>query len=213
MSTPSLRLRSRLRLMVLTDASLAGPRGIEFVVMEALRGGATCIQLREKHQGAGEVLPLAQRIRGYTREAGALFIVNDRLDLAIAAEADGVHLGPDDLPIEAVRRLAPPDFILGYSTDVPERARSAEREGADYLGCGTVWPTASKSNAGEAIGLDGVQRVVDAVSLPVVAIGGISLARAPLLRETGVAGLAVLSEVMAAPDPSAAAAALLAAAP
>ncbi len=201
------------RLVVITDREAAGPRGVEAVVSAALRGGARCIQLREKVLGAGGILPLALRLRANTRASGALLIVNDRVDLALACDADGVHLGPDDLPVEAVRGLAPPGFLVGYSTDDPEEARRAVEKGASYLGCGTVWPTDSKADAGGAIGPEGLARVAAAVPVPVVAIGGITPERARLLRGTGAAGIAVIRWVMAAPDPEAATRALLQAGP
>jgi thiamine-phosphate pyrophosphorylase len=200
-STPRL-FRERLRLVVITDREKAGSRGVEAVVDAALRGGARCIQLREKVLGAGEILPLAQRLRRQTQAHGALFIVNDRVDLALACNADGVHLGPDDLPIPEVRRMTPPDFLIGFSTDDPATAVAALAEGADYLGCGTVWPTASKGDAGHSIGPTGLAAVCRAVPAPVVAIGGITVERLPLLTNTGAAGVAVIHAVMAADDPA-----------
>lgn len=202
-------LAQALRLTVITDRALARPRDLEWVVEQALQGGARCVQLREKEWGMGAALPLALRLRDLTRSYGALLIVNDRLDLALAAEADGVHLGPDDLPIWAARRIAPPGFVIGYSTDEPRAAIQAVAEGADYLGCGAVWPTGTKADAGAAIGPGGVRRVVASVSIPVVAIGGITLARAPELEKCGAAGVAVVGELMSAPDPASRAAALL----
>ncbi len=140
-------------------------------------------------------------MRVITREFGALLFVNDRLDLALAVEADGVHLGPDDLPVAAVRGIVPDSFLIGFSTDDPDVARDAENEGADYLGCGTVWPTASKADAGAVIGLEGLRRVVESVGIPAVAIGGITVERAARVPATGAAGAAVMSTVMTAPDP------------
>jgi len=192
---------NRLRLMVITDRRLAGSRGVERVVEMALDAGAPAIQLREKEWGLADVLPLAHRIRELTRSAGALFIVNDRVDLALATEADGVHLGPNDLPLGEVRRYVGESLLLGYSTDDPDRALVAEEEGADYLGCGTVWPTTSKQDAGAVIGPAGVARVAAAVTLPVLAIGGITPDRTRELKGTGAVGVAVVGAVMAAPDP------------
>ncbi|TVR62362.1 MAG: thiamine phosphate synthase [Gemmatimonadales bacterium] len=191
----------RLRLMVITDRRLAGTRGVERVVELALEAGAPAIQLREKAWGAADVLPLAQRLREMTRAAGALFIVNDRVDLALAVEADGVHLGPDDLPLGEVRRYVGESLLLGYSTDDPARALVAEGEGADYVGCGTVWPTSSKQDAGAVIGPEGLARVAGAVTIPVLGIGGITPDRSRELAGTGAAGVAVVGAVMAAPDP------------
>ncbi|MEX0856246.1 MAG: thiamine phosphate synthase [Gemmatimonadota bacterium] len=192
---------SRLRLVVITDAAMAAPRRIEDVVGAALEAGAPAIQLREKGMGARELVEVGRPLRRLTRRYGALFIANDRVDVALVLEADGVHLGPDDLPVSMVRRVTPPGFLIGYSTDDPDEARRAEREGADYLGVGTVWKTESKAHAGEAIGPEGLARVASTVSIPVVGIGGIHVERAPLLAGSGAAGIAVIGAVMGAPDP------------
>jgi len=202
-------LAARLRLLLLTDRSLAAPRELPEVVAAALRGGVTAVQLREKEWGVRETLPLARILRTLTWEAGALFFLNDRIDLALAVGADGAHLGPQDLPLAAARSIVPPTFLLGYSTDLPEQAMEAEQEGADYLGCGAVWPTTSKADAGEAIGPAGVGAVASAVGIPVVAIGGITLDRVSLLRGTGAAGVAVMGAILASSDPEAASRALI----
>ena len=210
MNAPPAPLAERLRLIVITDAALAAPRSVLEVVAAALAGGAPAIQLRDKAASAGELLTTARALRELTRPAGALLFVNDRMDVALAAGADGVHLGPDDLPVAAVRRCAPPGFLIGYSTDDPESARRAVREGADYLGCGAVYPTGSKPDAGAVIGLERLDEVARAVAAPVVAIGGVTPARAREVATTGAAGVAVIGAVMGAPDPAGAAAALLA---
>ncbi len=202
-------LRSRLSLIVVTDAAAARPRSILEVVQAALSAGAPCIQLREKEASTRAAFELGRELQECTRSFGALFMVNDRFDLALALGADGVHLGPDDLPLAEVRRAAPEGFILGYSTDQPDEALRAQAAGADYLGCGAVWPTSSKLDTGEAIGPDGVAAVAGAVSIPVVAIGGVSIERVALLRGRGAAGVAVLGAVMGAPDPAAATASFL----
>jgi thiamine-phosphate diphosphorylase len=194
-------LHERLRLIVITDRGLAAPRPVEEVVEEALGAGAPAVQLREKEWGAGRTLDLALKLRKLCTRYGALFLVNDRFDLALASGADGVHLGPDDIPVNEVRRVAPPGFLLGWSTDDPEEARRARDEGADYLGCGTVWPTSSKTDAGEAIGPEGLARVVRAVEIPVVGIGGITPENVGKLERSGAAGVAVMGSVMGATDP------------
>ncbi len=193
---------ARLRLIVITDGGLAAPRSVESVVRLALKAGAPAVQLRQKEASASELLPTAGRLRGLCHQHGALFFVNDRLDVALAAEADGVHLGPDDLPVAAARRIVPPGFLVGYSTDDPAEARRALDEGADYLGCGTVWPTGTKADAGEAIGPEGLRQVVEAVPIPVVGIGGITSERAGAIATTGAAGCAVIGAIMAADDPA-----------
>lgn len=202
-------LAPRLRLMVLTDPRATAPRRLEEVVEAALQAGATAIQLRDKEADAGELLPLARWIGERCRHHGALFLINDRVELAITAGADGVHVGQDDMPVREVRRRVPADFVVGVSAETPELAREAEAGGADYVGCGAVWPTESKVDAPEAVGAEGVRRVVEAVSIPVVAIGGITPERARSLEHTGVAGVAVIRAVLAAPDPAAAVRAFL----
>lgn len=202
---------SRLSLVVITDENLAGKRGLPAVVDSALRGGARAVQVRAKQAGAAELFELAGRLAASTRAAGALLVVNDRLDVALAVGADGVHLGPDDLPVAVARRAAPEGFLIGYSTDDPEAARRAVEEGADYIGCGAVYPTKHKADAGEAVGPEGLRRVVEAVDVPVVGIGGITAERAAHVAATGAAGCAVISAVMAAQDPEVAARDLLAA--
>lgn len=196
-------LRDALRLLVLTDAALAAPRTVVQVVAAALAGGARAVQLRNKGESARELLAVGRELRGLTREAGALLFVNDRLDLALALEADGVHVGPHDLPVETVRRHVPPDFLIGRSADDPAVARRAVDAGADYIGCGTVYATGTKADAGEVIGPEGLARVVGAVSVPVVGIGGITVARAPEVAATGAAGVAVVGAIMGAADPEA----------
>ncbi len=202
-------LAERLRLIVITDRALAAPRTVADVVRAALDAGAPTIQLRDKKAGAAALLDEARGLRRVTDEFGALLIVNDRLDVALAAGADGVHLGPDDLPVGAVRPAVPPGFILGYSTDDPVDATRAAAEGADYLGCGAVYATGSKADAGDVIGLERLDRVSGAVAVPVVAIGGITPARAREVADTRAAGVAVISAVMGAADPGAAVAGLL----
>lgn len=204
-----LAVRSRLRLMVLTDRRLAAPRSIDEVVEAALVAGCRAVQLRDKGATPAELLAAALRLREQTRRHGALLLVNDRLDVAVAAGADGVHVGPDDLPLDRIRRVVPPDFLVGYSTDDPAEALAAVRAGADYLGCGTAYVTRSKDDAGSPIGPEGVDRVAAAVGVPVLAIGGIGPEEARSLGRTRASGIAVLGAVMASPDPATAVAALL----
>jgi thiamine-phosphate pyrophosphorylase len=203
-------LRHDLHLIVITDRELAAPRSVVDVVASALEGGARAVQLRNKGDSARELLEVGRELRALTREAGALLFVNDRLDVALALEADGVHLGPHDLPLGPVRRVAPPRFLIGRSADDPDVARRAVDEGADYIGCGTVYSTSTKPDAGGVIGLDGLARVAASVSVPVVGIGGVTVKRASAVATTGAAGIAVVGAVMSAPDPARAVRALLA---
>lgn len=190
-----------LRLIVITDRRLADPRDVTEIVAEALQAGALAVQLREKAQPPRDVLPLARRLRADTRRHGALFFVNDRLDIALAAEADGVHLGSHDLPVRAAREVAPPGFLIGYSADEVHEARRAVRDGADYIGCGTIYPTGTKPDAGTVTGIEGLRRVARAINAPVVGIGGVTPARAPAVIAAGAVGCAAIGAVMGAANP------------
>lgn len=202
-------LSRRLRLLVITDVELAGPGGLPHVLSEALDAGAPAVQLRLKNSSAREMLEQARTLLPLVRATGALFTINDRLDVALAAGADGVHLGPDDLPVFDVRCSVPDEFIIGYSVDTIEGAREAEADGADYLGVGTVYRTENKTDAGEVIGLSGLGKVAEAVDIPVVGIGGITPERASDIAKAGACGAAVIGAVMGAQDPAAAVRALL----
>lgn len=193
-------LADRLRLVVVTDPEAASPRSIDEVVTAALAAGARAVQLRDKRASARELYELGSLLLPRVRKAGALLFVNDRTDVALALAADGVHVGPDDLPVEDLRRAVPPGFLIGASSDDPEEARRLATGGASYIGCGTVYPTSSKPDAGAVIGLQGLATVVHAVEVPVVGIGGISPERSEEVAGTGAAGVAALSAVMAAPD-------------
>lgn len=199
------RLAERLSLIVVTDTDCGEGRELITVVRAALQGGAPAVQLRAKEQSSREALALARRLGEETRRAGALLFVNDRVDLALAAGADGAHVGEDDLPIADARGIVPADFLLGMSADSPEVARAAERDGADYVGVGPVFATGSKPDAGAAIGLEGVRAVRAATSLPVVAIGGIDEGNVARVAGAGAHGVAVISAVMRAHDPEKAA--------
>lgn len=193
-------LRRRLRLVLLTTPRPAAAPLLE-VVSECLEAGCRAIQLRDKEATAGELYDQALRLKRLTRPQGALLFVNDRWDVAVAAGADGVHLGPDDLPIREVRRLAPTGFLIGYSTDDPAMGEEAARAGADYLGVGAVYGTVSKPGLeSEAIGPERVGEVMRASDLPCVGIGGIEPGRAGPIAAQG-AGVAVLGAVMHAPRP------------
>ncbi len=193
-------LAVRLRLVVITDPTLAAPRTVVEVVRAAVEAGAPAVQLRNKGQSARELLTIGRELRSITRASGALLFVNDRLDVALALEADGVHVGPEDLTVAAVRALAPVGFLIGRSADQVSVARQAVEDGADYIGCGAVYATTTKGDAGEVIGLDGLDRVAAAVNVPVVAIGGITVARAAEVGRTRATGIAVVGAVMAAED-------------
>jgi thiamine-phosphate pyrophosphorylase len=188
--------------MVLTDPSPACGRGLATVVAECLEAGATAIQLRDKKATARELFETALELLPEVRARKALLVVNDRFDVALAAGADGVHLGPRDLPVEDVRTRVPPEFLIGFSVDNPSRARQAAEAGADYLGVGAVYGTRSKPGLEfEAIGPERVGEVLTAARLPGVGIGGITPANAARVVRVG-AGVAVLGAVMHLPDPA-----------
>ena len=198
------RVRRALRLMVITHPRPRSGWPLEDVVAAVAAAGAGTVQLRDKEASARELLGMARRLRAVTARHGTLLIVNDRLDVALAAGADGVHLGPSDVPVAAARRVAPDGFLVGHSTDDPAAARRAAAEGADYLGCGTVFPTTGKDDAGAVIGFGGLAAVARAVPVPVLAIGGVSADRARRLGGSGASGVAVISAVMSAPRPGSA---------
>lgn len=203
-------LAARLRLIVITDRDAAAPRSVLAVVDAALAAGAPAVQLRDKDASARDLYEAGSELLPRVRRAGALFFVNDRTDVALALGADGAHVGPDDLPVDRLRSAVPPDFLIGTSTDDPAEAEALVRAGASYIGCGTLYATASKPDAGEVIGLEGLHRVASAVPVPVVGIGGITPERAAEVATTAASGVAVISAVMGADDVAAAVRSLLA---
>jgi thiamine-phosphate pyrophosphorylase len=199
-----------LRLIVVTDSRLAAPASIATVVRAALAAGAPAIQLRDKAATPREIAQLARSLIPDIRTAGALLLINDRTDIALACGADGVHVGPDDLPVADIRRIVPPDFLIGFSTDDPDTARAAEQAGASYIGCGAVFGTSTKAGTNdERIGTGRLDQVARAVRIPVIAIGGIDLSNIAEVRQTAAAGVAVVGAVMRAPEPGAVVASLL----
>jgi len=196
---PAEGLQARLRLMVLTEPQSVRP--LAQVVEECLAAGATAIQLRDKAATTRELYEQGLELLPAIRRHGALFVVNDRVDVAVALEADAVHLGPEDIPIAAVRRIAPSQLLIGYSTDDPEGGRRAAAAGASYLGVGAAFGTRSKEGlANEAIGPDRIREVMRASGLPAVGIGGVTPENAAEVAATG-AGVAVLGAVMRAAEP------------
>lgn len=191
--TPShFQFQPQLRgLYVITDAEIGG--GHELMARAALAGGARILQLRDKTTPLRQLLPIAEQLRALTRECGALLLINDRLDLALACEADGVHLGDDDFPLEVARRVLGESKIIGVSASNPDLARAAERGGATYLGVGAVFGTRTKLDAGAAIGLETLRAVVDATSLPVAAIGGVEARNLASVLAAGAAMACVIS--------------------
>ena len=176
------------------------------VARAALEGGATIIQFRDKELDSRALLDLSLQLRQLTRAHGATFIVNDRLDIALASDADGVHLGQADLPVAVARRLMGEQAIIGCSASSPQEATAAEAAGASCLGVGPVYPTGSKSDAGEAIGVSAIAQIRRAVQIPLLAIGGITCQNVAEVIAEGADGIAVIAAVAEAPDMVAAAA-------
>jgi thiamine-phosphate pyrophosphorylase len=174
------------------------------VAGQAIEGGARLIQLRDKAREKGLQLPVAQALQALCRETGALFFVNDHVDLALAAGAGGVHLGQKDLPVDVVRRLVPPGMLIGCSTNNPDEARRAEAEGADYVSVGRLFPTGSKADTRPAT-LDTLRAVKAAVSVPVCAIGGIDESNIDNVLAAGADMVSVIAAVIGADDIRAAA--------
>jgi thiamine-phosphate pyrophosphorylase len=192
-------------LYVITDETIAGGRSHTEIARLAVLGGAGIIQLRDKSRSCAELAAVGKEIAAITRKAGAMFIVNDRLDVAMTCGADGVHLGQGDLRVDTARQLAPSGFIIGVSVGTAEEAEEAEREGADYIALSPIFSTASKDNAGPGHGLDRLREIRCAVSIPVIAIGGINRQNAGDVIAAGADGIAVISAVVASPDITAAA--------
>ncbi|HUT38219.1 MAG TPA: thiamine phosphate synthase [Methanoregula sp.] len=192
-------------LYVITDEAIAGGLPHAEIARRAIAGGADVIQLRDKVCGCPELNRIGRTLREITRKTGTLFIVNDRLDVALACGADGVHLGQDDIRAGVARQIAPPGFIIGVSVGTVDEAVIAEQEGADYLALSPVFSTASKNNAGTGRGLGVLREIRRNVSIPVIAIGGINRENVREVIAAGADGVAVISVVVGSPDITAAA--------
>ena len=192
-------------LYVITDQEVAGGLSHEEIARQAIAGGADVIQLRDKACGPRELLRIGRSIRKITRRTGILFIVNDRLDVALACDADGVHLGQDDMGAGEARQIAPPRFIIGISVGTLDEAVRAEQEGADYIAVSPVFTTTSKNDAGPGHGLELLKKIRQIITIPVVAIGGINPGNINDVIEAGADGVAVISAVVGDPDITAAA--------
>jgi len=188
---------ARLYLLVTGSACAAA---LDFVIAEAAAGGVDVVQLREKDLGYRELLERARQVRRWTRDAGVLFIVNDRPDIARLAEADGVHLGQDDLPVREARRIVGPDALIGVSTHSLDQLHQAIRDGASYVGIGPVFPSKTKQFE-ELAGLDYVRQASSETSLPAFALGGITVDNAPQVLAAGAKRLAVSSAICGADEP------------
>jgi thiamine-phosphate pyrophosphorylase len=185
-------------------------RSLVEAVAAALEGGVRAVQLREKDLAAAELYPLARELRTLTARHGARLLINDRLDIALAVDADGVHLGGHSLPVAIVRKILGPDKLIGVSTHHPEEVLAAQRDGADFVTFGPVFFTPSKAAYGEPVGLERLRKACTSSTLPVFALGGVTRERIAELRAAGSHRAALISAILAAADPAAAAAAILA---
>lgn len=198
-------LRSRLALHVLTDRAWSRGRSTLEVAEAALRGGATVIQLRDKDASTRTLVEEGRVLRKLTHNYNALLIVNDRIDVALAVDADGAHVGQDDMPGELARRLLGPERILGISAGNMDEAMAAVEAGADYLGVGPIYATRGKVDAGQPTGLGLLTEIARRYTTPQVAIGGVTSANTREIIQAGAAGIAVITAVVNAEDITAAA--------
>lgn len=189
------------KLHILTDTVLQSRFSHMEITRLAIAGGADTIQYRQKSGSTRQMIEVARNMKRLCSEAGVMFIVNDRLDVAIAAEADGVHLGQDDFPIPMARELLGEGRIIGGSAATLDEARKCLSEGADYVGFGPVYPTSSKDDAGPVSGIDILKQVVEIIPLPIIAIGGVGAENIPGVMRAGAHGIAVISAVCCQDDP------------
>ncbi len=201
---PSLHIhRNALRgLYVILDTATPYAHPLADVMRQAASAGATLFQYRDKRDSAQQAYRQALTLRAMARECGVLFIVNDRCDLALAIEADGVHLGQDDLPLALARQVMGPEALIGVSTHTAAEVEEATMGGADYLGFGPIFATGTKPDHEPVVGLDGLRQIRRLTPLPLFAIGGITLDRAEAIAQAGADGVAVISALAKAPNPT-----------
>lgn len=191
-------------LYLVTDRKQPAPGTFEKVVEEALKGGATLVQLREKEGDTGLLYERAVKLKQITKAYHVPLIIDDRIDIMMAADADGVHLGQSDMPAALARKLIGADKIMGVSAGTLEEAVKAEKDGADYLGVGAMFPTATKKDA-DITTPETLRKIMDTVHIPVVTIGGMNEKTIPLFKGYGLSGFAVVSAIMASREPEKAA--------
>ena len=199
----------QLSLYLVTDPVLCGSRGVEETCRLALESGVGALQLRDKNASTRELIRMAVILNNLCIRHDALFIVNDRIDVAMASGADGVHLGQDDMPVFLARRFLGPEAVIGASARSSKEAALAYEEGADYIAANLIFPTDTKTDLGEPLGLKAVGELKKASPLPLVAIGGINPTNADIVRKAGADGIAVVSAIMAAENVQQAVARLL----
>ena len=188
-------------LYLVTDRSLSKGRSTREIVEAAVAGGVTCVQLREKTCGTREFLNEALALRPLLKSCNIPLIINDRLDIALAAEAEGVHLGQSDMPIAMARKIGGDRLIIGISAESVDDALRAEQEGADYIGISPVFSTPTKPDTAPPLGLEGVRQIRALVNIPLVGIGGINMDNGEAVIKAGADGIAVVSAIVSAADP------------
>lgn len=188
-----------LLLYAVTDSAWVGRQTLLEQIEDALKGGITCLQLREKNMNEADFLKEATQAAKLCRRYGVPLIINDNVDVAVKSGADGVHVGIEDCPVREIRKRVGADFIIGATAKTVEQAQRAQAEGADYLGVGAVFPSPTKTTA-IRITKEKLKEICESVSIPAVAIGGIDKERIPLLEGCGAKGIAVVSAVFAAQD-------------
>lgn len=191
--------KSAMLLYAVTDRAWVGRQTLYEQVECAIRGGVTCLQLREKELDSGSFFEEAEKIKLLCNKSNVPFIVNDNVEIAVKCSADGVHIGQEDMAAAEVRRIIGKDMILGVSAQTVEQAKKAEQDGADYLGVGAVFPTSTKLDAAD-VPYDTLKEICAAVKIPVVAIGGIKRENINMLSGSGISGIAVVSAIFAAED-------------
>lgn len=187
-------------LYLITDRNIIKNRSLKECVEEAIKGGVTIVQIREKDASTREFYNIAKEIKEVTDKYNIPLIINDRLDIALAVDAAGVHLGQSDMSIEVARKILGEDKIIGISSGNLEEALEAEKSGADYLGLGAVFYTGTKKDIDEPIGLDGLKEITNKIKIPSVAIGGINKDNTAEVMKTGVNGISVISAVLGYED-------------
>lgn len=190
----------QLRLYLVTDSELAGERDIVDIVAAAVKGGVTMVQLREKQASTREFVEKGIRLKALLEPLGIPLIINDRLDVALACDADGVHIGQSDMPYSVARRMLGPDRIIGLSVENQDELKAANGLDVDYLGISPVFKTPTKTDTAPAFGLDGFELAVKASVHPCVGIGGLNSSNVTELFARGAAGVAVVSAIISAPD-------------
>lgn len=187
-------------LYLVADAEFAAGRDLVPIIEAAVRGGVTVVQIRAKDLPFGDFLELGRRAAAVLKKKHVPLLINDRVDIALACGASGVHLGQDDMPLALARRVLAKGTVIGISVRTPEEALEAERQGADYVGAGPVYTTLTKTSDLPVIGLEGVRRIKSNIHIPVVAIGGITDENARAVREAGADAIAVISAILGAED-------------